>query len=98
VCIKKIPAASKFLELKKLNERKFSFVIFLLLLIFNGAKVMHIFDCTKKCTKYFMKYVKLKVHEQAKGETGTMCVALARLYLQVTAHGTVNNAGIYPGG
>jgi hypothetical protein len=48
VCVKKIPAASKFLELKKLNERKFSFVIFVLSFENYGAKVIDIFECTKK--------------------------------------------------
>jgi hypothetical protein len=47
VCVKKIPAASKFLELKKLKEEKFSCVIFMIAIDFNGANVMHIFDCAK---------------------------------------------------
>jgi hypothetical protein len=51
VCVKKIPATSKFLELKKLNELKFSFVIFILSFENYSAKVIDIFECAKKREK-----------------------------------------------
>jgi hypothetical protein len=51
VCVKKIPAASKFWRLKKLKERKISCVIFMIAIDFNGANVMHIFDYAKEIDK-----------------------------------------------
>jgi NADH/NAD ratio-sensing transcriptional regulator Rex len=56
VCVKKIPAGSKFLELKKLNEEKISCVIIIIAIDFNGANIMHIFDCTKKRGEKIMNY------------------------------------------
>jgi hypothetical protein len=53
VCVKKIPETSKFWKLKKLNEEKISCVIFIIAIDFNGANVMHIFDCTKKEEKNY---------------------------------------------
>jgi hypothetical protein len=47
VCVKKISARSKLWKLKKLKEGKIFCAIFMIAIDFNGANVVHIFDCAK---------------------------------------------------